>query len=80
LGYVMLSKLKTYALAILGAIAAFGLFMWQLTRANYKAAELKGEKAARETENKATTAIITGVSKENEIQNDNTTDRKSFLD
>ena len=76
----MLSKLKLYALIALGVLTAFFGFMWQLTRANYKGAQLDGEKAARDVENKASTAIITGVSKENEIQNDNSTDRKSFLD
>ena len=76
----MLSKIKTYALAALGAISAFALFMWQMTRANFKSAQLKGEKKARETESKATTAIIEGIGKEDEIKNDKSTDRKSFLD
>ena len=77
---VMLSKLKTYALAILGAVAAFGLFMWQMTRANFKAAELKGQKAARDTERKAVETMIDGMEAENDIKKDNTTNRDNFLD
>ncbi len=76
----MLSKIKTYALAVLGATAAFGLFMWQMTRANFKSAQLKGEKKAREVEKKAVSGMINDLDKENEIKNDDTTDRKSFLD
>jgi hypothetical protein len=76
----MLSKLKTYAMIALGAVTAFALFMWQFTRANFKAAELKGEKAAREVENKSSDAMIGGLENEEKIKNDATTDRKSFLD
>ena len=76
----MLSNLKTYALAILGALAAFGLFMWQMTRANFKAAELKGQKAARDTERKAVEIMIDGMEAENEIKKDNSTNRGKFLD
>ena len=75
----MLSKLKTYALAILGVLAAFAGFMWQMTRASNLKAQVKREKAARTTEKKAVTEIIDGIEKENEIKNDNTTDRNSFL-
>ena len=76
----MLSKLKTYALAVLGAIAAFTLFMWQITRANFKSAQLKGEKKARAVEKKAIDGMINDLDKENEIKNDDTTDRSKFLD
>lgn len=76
----MLSKLKTYSIAILGALAAFAGFMWQMTRAKHEKALKDGIEEARETEKKATEAMIEGVNKENEIKNDNTTDRTSFLD
>lgn len=61
---MILGKIKTYALAVLGAIAAFGMFMWQFTRANYQKAKLKGVERARETENKATDALIKGLEDE----------------
>lgn len=76
----MLSKIKASFTAILGALAAFGLFMWQMTRANSAKAEVKREKTARATEKKATDAIIKGVEKENEIKNSNIIDRRTFLD
>lgn len=78
--FVMLSKIKTYALAALGALSAFALFMWQMTRANFKSAQLKGEKKAREVETKATEKMVEGLENEDKIKNDNTVDRKSFLD
>ena len=77
---VMLSKIKTYALAILGAIASFGMFMWQMTRAKHEKALKRGIEEAREIENKATDKMINGLEAENEIKNDKSTDRKSFLD
>jgi hypothetical protein len=76
----MISKLKTYATAILGVLAAVAGFMWQITKTKSAKAAVKREKAARTTEKKVTTAIIEGAEKENEIKNDNTTDRSSFLD
>jgi len=75
----MLNKLKTYALVILGVFAAFAGFMWQMTRANFKAAELKGQKKARKVENKAQDAMIEGLDNENKIQADRTTNRDNFL-
>ena len=64
----------------LGAFAAFAGFMWQMTRANFKAAELKGQKAARDTERKAVETMIDGMEAENEIKKDNSTNRDNFLD
>lgn len=75
----MLSKLKTYAIAILGALAALGMFMWQMMRAKHEKALKQGIQDAREVENKATDAMINGLEKENEIKNDNSTDRDNFL-
>ena len=75
----MLSRLKTYSLAILGALAAFSGFMWQLTRAKHEKALKDGIEAARETEKKATNAMIEGMEKENEVIKDNTPpDRNHF--
>ena len=48
----MLSTIKTYALAVLGAIAAFGMFMWQLMRAKHANAVRKGVEQARKVERK----------------------------
>lgn len=72
--------MKSKLIALLGFISAVFAVLFYRERANYKEAQLEGEKAAREVENKASTAIIKGVEKENEIQDDNSTDRKSFLD
>jgi len=76
----MLSKLKTYAIAILGALAAFAGFMWQMTRAKHDKALKRGIQDAREVENKATDAMLEGLEAENEIKNDNSTNRDKFLD
>ena len=62
----MLSKLKVYALAILGVIAAVFGFMWQLTRAKHEKALKNGVEQARKTEQKATNAMVEGL--ENEKQ------------
>jgi hypothetical protein len=67
-------------MAILGLFAAVAGFMWQMTKAKSAKAATKREKAARVTETKVTSAIIKGVEKENEIKNNNPTDRSSFLD
>lgn len=75
----MLSKLKTYALAVVGVLAAVFGFMWQMPRAKHERALKRGIEEAREVENKATDAMINGLEKENEIKNDNSTDRGNFL-
>jgi hypothetical protein len=75
---VMLSKIKAYALVVLGAIAAFGMFMWQFTRANYAKAKLKGSERARKTENKATEGMIDDLNKENKVTG--SVDDGKFLD
>lgn len=74
----MLSKIKTYALAVLGAIAAFALFMWQMTRANFKSAQLKGEKKAREVENKDAKATREGLQNEAKVLDDDNIDADHF--
>jgi hypothetical protein len=76
----MFSTIKNYLLA--GLAVAVGLLAavasWY--RANLKSAQLKGEKRARKAENKATDAMIDGLEAENEIKDDNSTDRSKFLD
>lgn len=72
--------MKSKLIALLGFISAVFAVLFYRERANYKEAQLEGEKAAREVENKASNEMIKGVEKENEIQNDNSTNRKSFLD
>jgi len=77
---VMLSQIKTYALAALGVLAAIFGFMWQMTRAKHEKALKQGIEGAREVENKATDAMVEGLEAENEIKNDTTTNRDKFLD
>ena len=76
----MLGKIKTYALAALGAIAAFGLFMWQMTRAKHERALKRGIEEARGAENKATDAMVSGLENEQQAAKDakNNTDRSDF--
>jgi len=76
----MLSSLKTYALAILGGLAAIFGFMWQMTRAKHEKALKDGIEKARKVENKATDAMVEGLENEGKIQSDNTTNRDKFLD
>jgi len=76
----MFSTIKNYLLA--GLAVAVGLLAavasWY--RANLKSAQLKGEKRARKVESKATDAMIEGLEAENDVKNDNSTDRDKFLD
>ena len=76
----MLNKLKTYALAIVGVLAAVFGFMWQLTRAKHERALKRGIKEAREVESKATDAMIDGLENEQEAVKSakNNTDRSDF--
>lgn len=63
----MLSKLKTYALAAVGVLAAVFGFMWQLSRASHIKDKLSGEKAAREVEQKDIKATVEGLENEAKI-------------
>jgi len=65
----MLSKLKTYAIAILGALAAFAGFMWQMTIAKHEKALKRGIKDAREVENKDAKATQEGLQNEAKVIN-----------
>jgi len=76
----MLSALKTYALAILGGLAAIFGFMWQMMRAKHEKALKDGIEKARKVESKAIDAMVEGLDNEGKIQNDNTTNRVKFLD
>ena len=59
-----LSTIKAWGVAILGVLAAifFGLFQHQ--RAKRKGEQLNRVKTARETEKKATDALVGGLTKE----------------
>jgi len=76
----MFDTIKNYLLA--GLAVAVGLLAaiasWY--RANLKSAQLKGEKRARKVEGEATDAMIEGLEAENEIKDDNSTNRDKFLD
>ena len=71
--------MKAKLIAFLAFVSAVFAALFYRERANYKEAQLDGEKRAREVENKATDAMIDGLEKENEIKNDNSTDRGDFL-
>ena len=76
----MLRSLKNYALAALAVLTGILAALWQYQKAKFKSAQLKGERQARKAERKANNAMVEGLDNENKIQNDNTVDRKSFLD
>lgn len=61
---MILSKLKTYALAILGLFAAFAGFMWQMTRAKHEKALKDGIEEAREIEHEAQDQLNKDLKKE----------------
>lgn len=74
----LIANIKNYALIVLGALAAFGMFMWQMTRARLSSAKLKGEKRARKTEQKDIKATIEGLENENKIINSGDIDPDHF--
>ena len=76
----MFSTIKNYLLAGLAVLVGLLAAVASYYRANLKSAQLKGEKRAREVEGKATDAMLKGLEAENDVKNDKTTDRKSFLD
>ena len=76
----MFSTIKNYLLAGLAVLTGILAALWQYQKAKFAKASLRGSEKARETEKKATNAIIDGMEKENEIKNSTDTDRKSFLD
>lgn len=72
--------MKAKLIAFLAFVSAVFAALFYRERANYKEAQLDGERRARKVENKATDAMINGLEKENEIKSDNTTSRDKFLD
>lgn len=74
----MFSTLKTYALSILGGLAAVFGFMWQMTRAKHEKALRKGAEDAREAEQKDTKATIEGLENESKVINNNDIDPNHF--
>ena len=72
--------MKAKLIAVLAFISAVFAALFYRERANYKGAQLKGEKAARDTERKAVETMIDGMEAENDIKKDNSTNRDNFLD
>ena len=72
--------MKSKLIALFAFVSAVFAALFYRERASYKEAQLEGEKAAREVENKANDAIIDGLEKEDEIKNNNAVDRSKFLD
>lgn len=71
--------MKSKLIALLGFLSAVFAALFYRERANYKEAQLDGEKAAREVENKAQDAMIGGLENEAKITQDNTApDRNHF--
>lgn len=58
-------ELKTYALVVLGVLAAFGLFMWKSSQLGRVKDKVKGIKQARATERRVNQSIIKGLQNEN---------------
>lgn len=75
-----MGAIKNYALAGLAVLTGILAALWQYQKTKFKSAQLKGERKAREVENKANDALIDGLDNENKIQNDNAVDRSKFLD
>ena len=76
----MLSSIKNYALAALAVAVGLLAAVASWYRASLKSAQLKGSEEARETESKATDAMVKGLDNEAKIQADTNTDRSKFLD
>ena len=74
----MISTIKNYLLAGLAIIASLAVAAASWYRGSLKSAQLKGSEDARETEKKATEAMIKGIENENKI--DGNIDDGKFLD
>ena len=64
----MLSNFKTYAIALLGIAAAVFAALFYRSKAKYEGAMRKGVEQVRETEKKATTAMVNGLNREKEAR------------
>lgn len=60
----MLSKLKVYALAALGALSALFAILFYRGKAKHEQAVREGIEKARETEKKAVNAMVDGLKEE----------------
>ncbi len=76
----MFSTIKNYLLAGLAVLVGLLAAAAAWYKASLESAQLKGEKRARKVESKAADAMIKGLEAENEIKDNNSTDRDKFLD
>jgi len=79
--FVMLGKIKDYAIAILAFVAAVAIALMYRSKAKYEGAMRKGVEQVRETEKKAQTALDNGRKREKEARNeakDAITNRRFF--
>jgi len=67
---VIVSKLKTYALAILSVLAAVFFALFKGSQAARAKEKLDASENARETEQKATQALVDGLESEQEARNE----------
>jgi len=66
----MLSKIKDYAIAILGIIASIAIALMYRSKAKYEGAMRKGVEQVIETERKATEAMVKGLDREKKARDD----------
>jgi hypothetical protein len=75
-----MEKIKIYALAALGFLSAVFAALFYREKANHQEALKEGLEAARDTENKATDALIEGISDEQKIISDGTAPDRDYFD
>lgn len=73
-----LPELKTYALVILGGLAAFGMFMWKVSQLNRVRDKVAGIKRTRQIEKSANKAALEGLQNEQDELNNIDTKRTDF--
>ena len=68
-----ISTLKSWALAVLGAISAVFAVLWSLGKAKHEKERREAEENAREVESNAVNSMIEGLNREEEARNEETT-------
>ena len=66
----MLASAKNYIIAILGIIASIAIALMYRSKAKYEGAMRKGVEQVRETEKKASQALINGMKREKKARDD----------
>lgn len=66
----MIEKIKIYAIGALVFVATFFYALFRMEQVKRAKEKLNAIKSARETEQKATGALVTGLKKESEIRNE----------